>query len=54
MSSEIEAPCSRVKSLADYCRRGQPFSLLLGSLPLLILARSVAIVHVNGEQWRTE
>lgn len=54
MSSEIETPCSRILSLADYCRRGQPFCLLLGSLPLLILIRSVAIVHVNGEHWLTE
>lgn len=52
MYSEIETPCSRVQPLADYCRRGQP--LLLGSLPLLILARSVAIAHVNGEHWLTE
>ncbi|SRR6266849_7302606 len=53
MSSEIETPCTRILSLADYCRRGQPFCLLLGSLPLLILVRSVAIVHVNGEHWLT-
>ena len=28
MSSEIEKPCSRIPSLAEYCRRGQPFDML--------------------------